>query len=259
MKHTFLFAAGWLLLATSSARAQQQLILSEDFTAYTGTPETVPDGWHVSWNSNSSSVKSYYSTVSNSGPSGANSYKFGNDGVFLITPYVKGADSLHFWMKGVSTDAASALVILHSADSMVWDTVEILSHVSLAGTQHATALPSAAGWIKFLYLKSAGNLAFDDVRITGTITSSVNFVVPEPGWKVVPNPATDRVKLILPEDLQEPLIRLLDLQGRVIMQRKKQGTGPEEFDISSVVPGVYFFQVIDKKRSFCVKFERLAN
>lgn len=143
----------------------QTIIMNEDFTSYDGTLLNVPANWYISWNSNSS-TKSYYTTSASSGISGPNAYKFGIDGATLVTPAFTNADSMYFWIKGYSPDAFSALTVLQSADSLLWDTIVRIDSLPTTGIQKNYPIKLTSTRLMFTYSKSAGNLAFDDFYLT---------------------------------------------------------------------------------------------
>src|SRR3990167_5135932 len=105
------------LLVSIEHRAQN-VLLSENFTTYEATAGTAPAGWFFS------SHASYTSTT-NSGPSGPNSYKFGATNTEVITAeFPEIADSVIFWIKGVSTDSLSSFLIeQYNKSALTWDTL----------------------------------------------------------------------------------------------------------------------------------------
>ncbi|MBI3509686.1 MAG: T9SS type A sorting domain-containing protein [Bacteroidetes bacterium] len=157
-----------------------QLILEqEDFTNYLGTVATVPAGWNFSYQGN-------YTSVASCGTSGPNAYKFGVNLATINTPPFSNADTVQFWVKGLSTDAVSMLVCLESPDSLAWDTIGKVQPIPTTGTVFKYHVSSAAHHLRFTYVKSAGNVSFDDYRLlqnsvvsnsTGTITVYFNHPV----------------------------------------------------------------------------------
>ncbi|HEU4717807.1 MAG TPA: phospholipase D-like domain-containing protein [Bacteroidia bacterium] len=145
-------------LSISFFCASQTILQQEDFTTYDGTSATIPAGWTFSYNGN-------YTTVASSGTSGPNSYKFGANNATISTPQFSGADSVQFWVKGLSTDAVSMLVCLESPDNVTWDTVAKVKPVPATGTTLHYHVSSSAQYTRFTYVKSAGNVAFDDYRL----------------------------------------------------------------------------------------------
>ena len=176
-KHiSFVFCFCLLLLAmlcfsTINTRGQA-VVLQENFTNYDGTAATVPHGWIFSANG-------IYTSSSSSGKSGPNSFKFAANNVSIITPLFSTTDSLHFWLKGLSTDSMSKLIILETSDSIVWDTLAVLNPLptQTAIANQSLAVKSTIIRLKFIYIKSAGNLAFDDFLLTkNNIQPKADFI-----------------------------------------------------------------------------------
>lgn len=169
MKTLSLIITSLLLIANLQA---QNVLLSENFTTYDGTSGTAPAGWTFS------SHAAYTSTTS-SGPSGPNSYKFGANNVEIITPeFPEIADSVIFWIKGVSsTDFLSKfLVEQYHKTALSWDTLIMIPITSNTGTIFRISLDSGISQLKFTYIKSTGNLAFDDFSVT--TNNSSDFIAP---------------------------------------------------------------------------------
>jgi len=148
----------------------QTTLLQENFTSYAGTSATVPTGWNFSYNGN-------YTTTTSSGISGPNSYKFGATNATIISPAFASADSVRFWFKGLSTDTASYLTIFETQDSITWSQIVKIKPIPTTGITTHYALNTSSTHVKFVYTKSAGNIAFDDINIVkgGTaVTTSSN-------------------------------------------------------------------------------------
>jgi len=62
-------------------------------------------------------------------------------------------------------------------------------------------------------------------------------------WVLFPNPATDRIKVLLPPTDQPGHLRLTDAAGKLIAERRVVSTSVE-IGISSMAPGVYYLQYI---------------
>lgn len=150
----------------------QTVLLQEDFTTYQGTAGTIPSGWVFNYNG-------CYTSTTNSGTSGVNSYKFGIDQATITSPSFTGADSVHFWIKGLST-TTSQLVVKQGADTNTWSTVATINPVPTTGTKYVYKINSTSKYLRFIYTKAAGNLAFDDFLVTkntGTTTTSNHIKV----------------------------------------------------------------------------------
>lgn len=151
-----------LILVFTHSSFAQVIVLQEDFTGYLGTAQTMPLGWSFSYHG-------HYTTSVSSGSSGPNAYKFGAAGTTTInTPvFSQGADTLSFWIKGVSTDTISKLIVFQSNDSITWDTLAKICPLPTSGAQgyKKFGLQSATTHLRFSYVKSVGNLAFDDFKL----------------------------------------------------------------------------------------------
>ncbi len=148
-----------IFTAMSLGSFAQTILLQEDFTAYPAVGPA-PVGWYPSYNGN-------YTTAASSGTSGPNSYKFGVNGATVITPqFAAGNDTLTFWLKGQSTDAISEFYIYESLDSTIWTPLDSINPLPTTGTAQKFALASTSKWLKFVYSKSVGNIAFDDFKVT---------------------------------------------------------------------------------------------
>lgn len=101
----------------------------------------------------------------------------------VITPIFSGAASaLSFWIKGLTTNTGSALLVEGSTNGTSWTTIHNITNslpsMGTTMTYNATsspALPAGMIQFRFTYTKSAGNLAFDDVTVT--TAQSANYSV----------------------------------------------------------------------------------
>lgn len=163
-----------LLFSTVTLYAQfaPEYIAKNDFDTYVGTTATLKSGWYASNNNASSgSNGSYYTSTQSSGAS-PNSYKFRVDSSYIITPeFGSDADSVVFWMKGNSVDTISAFNIYEGVDTNSFVLINRIDHIALAGTRYSYPIQTGSRFVKFMYEKSAGNVAFDDVEIfaNGTV------------------------------------------------------------------------------------------
>jgi len=163
-----------LSMAISVAAFSQLVVVGTGFDNYAGTSATAQSGWYISWHSTSS--PSYYTSAGNFGVA-APSYKYEQDSVVVITPMYQKADTLSFWCKGNGVPFADTneLHIYHSADSLYWAMFVNRDSLPISGTTLKYGLPSANGWIMFVFRKYAGgNLAFDDVSIISYTAIGIN-------------------------------------------------------------------------------------
>lgn len=163
MKRTFTTLS--CIYTLSMAAGAQTILLSENFTNYAGTAATVPAGWNFTTNA------SYTSGGTVNSVSGPPAYKFDGTGITsqITTPSFTSPDSVSFWAKGVSTDSLSKLILLQSADTVTWDTLAIVAPIPTTGSSAKKTYKVSVNskWLRFVYSKSAGNVAFDDLLLTG--------------------------------------------------------------------------------------------
>ncbi len=119
---------------------------------------TPPDGWIFNIS------KTTYTSATGSGENPP-SLQFNALGQFIETTDFSGANELSFWLKGYSTDVASAFVVKCKVDNN-WKIIDSLVNLSHSEKTITIPLPSGASKVRFEYDKSAGNLAFDDVVIS---------------------------------------------------------------------------------------------
>ena len=162
----------FLMVFVMTVESRAQIVrLSQGFDNYIGSVATVPAGWYISWNSTSS--PSYYITAGNYGAA-IPSYKFGNDGDSIISPFFFSADTLRFWCKGQAAfSAQNSLFIFYSPDSAIWYPLQSIDSLPVVDTTLAYPLPCEAHHLMFIYHKVSGNLAFDDVLVTMTDYSPI--------------------------------------------------------------------------------------
>ena len=100
----------------------------------------------------------------------------------VITPIFTGAaSSLSFWIKGLTTNTGSALLVEGSTNGTTWTTIHNITNSlpSMGTTMTYTstsspALPAGMIQFRFTYTKSAGNLAFDDVTVITSQSANYN-------------------------------------------------------------------------------------
>lgn len=142
--------------------ASSVLLVDEGFDDFESGAR--PAGWvFTSCNENSDT---YTSSAGNYGKD-LPSIKLDDTGDVITTAFFANPNTLTFWMRGVATDATSALLVEEHYD-LDWHRVANLVELPLAGTVSGPFdLCPDSDQLKFTYQKSQGALAFDDVRITG--------------------------------------------------------------------------------------------
>jgi hypothetical protein len=229
-----------LFLAVVNLSFSQVIILQEDFTSYQANTQTTPAGWMFSYQGN-------YTTSTFSGSSGPNAYKFGGTTTTTINtpPFLPGADSIKFWIKGSGTDSISQLIIFESTDSLSWDTLTKICPIPTMAAKGKRSFPVAAlsTHLRFKYIKSAGNLAFDDFRLIKNSPTGMQAPNSTINFSVYPNPAVDgRFTIQLGTTKTEAAITVCNVLGeavRYILTNEQS----EFLDLSGVQRGVYFVNV----------------
>ncbi len=159
-----------------TATATPHLVIDEHFDNFqTGVR---PVGWtFTNCNANSDT----YITATNYGEA-APSLKLGDTGDIALTKYIvtDATSSLNFWLKGVSTDLTSSFLVEQFLGS--WTTITDIVPLPTTGTTFGPfALDLATTQLRFTYdLKSAGNIALDDVIVYGPVTPTPTSLVATP-------------------------------------------------------------------------------
>lgn len=145
--------------------------LAEGFSAGTAAPT----GWTFT------AIGGTYTSAGNFGLSSP-SLQLDATGDRVVTPVYTGtASSLSFWIKGLTTNNGSALLVEGTTNGTTWTTIHNITNslpsLGTTMTYNATSTPALpAGMIqfRFTYTKSAGNLAFDDVTVTTAQSANYN-------------------------------------------------------------------------------------
>ena len=154
-------ATGYRLDVATSASFSEGgaagVLLSEGFD--NGT--TAPAGWTFT------AINATYTAASSAG-NAPPALKLDATGDAVQTPALSNPTNVSFWVKGNSTDAASALLV-ESAAGGSWSTVaNLTASLPTTGTTYSYPLGTSVTNLRFTYTKSTGNLGFDDVLVTGS-------------------------------------------------------------------------------------------
>jgi len=161
---------------TASALVSSNGITTSSYTMTEGFAggTVAPAGWTFT------TIGGTYTSTGNFGQASP-SLQLDATGDRLITPTYSGqVRSLSFWIKGLTTNSGSALLVEGSSNGTTWTTIQTITNGLPSSGQILTysatsspALPTGMIQFRFTYTKSAGNLALDDVTVT-TAQSSVN-------------------------------------------------------------------------------------
>lgn len=234
------------LFALSSSVFAQTNVLCEDFTGYDSTTANV--NYH-NWTFNYYSKFSYYVTAASSGIA-PNSYKFGVDSATLITPNISGADHFNFWMKGNASTGGSLangkFYIYESVDSINYTLIDMISPIP-AFVEMIKEYPLTAGsnFVKFLYDKDSGNVAFDDFCATIGSVLGVKDVSQNTSLSVYPNPSRGTITVDLSKTHSKNTnLTVNNVLGKEVKKIALKGTEAYyTFDLSECQDGVYFIKV----------------
>lgn len=185
-------------LAIANLGFAQVTLLSQNFNSYDGDTANFLSGYFVSWNSPSggSPSASFYSSSGNFGQA-PNSYKFGIDSATIITPYFASADTMHFWYKGNGTGtAANKFMIYTSSDSVTFSALDSIVSFPSVGTIYGHMLDSSAHYLKFVYHKAVGNVAFDDLTVVNNQGVGIKKNHNAKSIRIYPNPSNNGVFML---------------------------------------------------------------
>ena len=162
---------------TASAIVSSNGITTSSYTVAEGFAggTTVPAGWAFT------TIGGTYTSAGNFGQA-APALMMDATGDRVVTPIFTGAaSSLSFWIKGLTTNSGSALLVEGSTNGTTWTTIHnITNSLPSSGTTmtytstSSPALPAGMIQFRFTYNKSAGNLAFDDVTVITSQSANYN-------------------------------------------------------------------------------------
>ena len=227
----------------------QVTLLSQNFNSYDGDTANFLSGYYVSWNSPSggSPSASFYSSSGNFGAA-PNSYKFGIDSATIITPYFASADTMHFWYKGNGTGtAANKFMIYTSSDSVTFTAMDSLTTFPSIGTTYGHLLDSSAHYLKFIYHKAVGNVAFDDLTVVNNQGVGIKKNSNSKAISIYPNPSSNGVFML---DLGlganiSTLVEVFNILGNSVCVKNisQSSTGKYLLNLNELPAGSYFANV----------------
>jgi len=144
-----------ILLSIASGRAE--VLTGTGFDSFNNGDR--PFGWTFT---NCNSDADVYTTTNNYGTSSP-SIKLDSSTDQILTPSFSSPSQLSFWIKGISTDITSSLLIEEYYST--WTTLTAISPIPTSQVTEWLALTGAATRLRFSYSKSAGNLALDDIAV----------------------------------------------------------------------------------------------
>ena len=200
-------------------------------------------------------IISTYTSASNSG-NAIPSVKFDDSNDIIETAPVTDVSQLSFWLKGVSTDANSALLV-EGYNSSSWNTIENIIPVPTTATTKSYNNVSTYSKFRFTYTKSAGNLAFDDVNIICGSTVGINESIENTLVNVFPNPTSNNIniefKLQSSENVEISLFNSINQQIFSENIKGFSGTYSKTLDLTGASQGVYFLKLKIGENSYTKK------
>lgn len=132
-----------------------------------GTKFSLPTGW-------TSSTTNTYTTTGNYGDASP-SHQMKTNGAWLQTAQFPGPiTKVQFWAKG--QNASGSTLAVQGYDGEAWSQIEVITPQNTAQTYTVANIPPGTVALKFVYTKSAGNLAIDDIAVTyGGETATVHL------------------------------------------------------------------------------------
>ncbi|MCC7050811.1 MAG: T9SS type A sorting domain-containing protein [Bacteroidia bacterium] len=244
MKRILLIAA----LFSSAKLASAQTYLYENFNSYDGTAATVPSGWYFSKQGN-------YTNNSSAGPSTANSFKFGADGVYIVSPMIMNGDSISFYMKlngtgNAGNDTLSTITVSGSSSDTAASSFSVLAtYKKIPTTAPLRRYSVARGsnmYIKISYAKVGGNVALDDfAAFSGTFVGTAqNLIKNNFEFEVFPNPTTNGFINVKAEGLsKDASLTIFDMVGKQVVNRPLEASGRFLLDLTDMPKGLYLLQI----------------
>jgi hypothetical protein len=172
--------------------------------------------------------------------------------VYSITGSLTPADHIGLYLLSGSNDPAAASVTLLA---------DLTSQVSSSATWNDAGnhvIPPAIGnsyiGIKYRATNNWFTVNIDHIYISSNPSGigSANAIQNE--LILYPNPATNKVELIIPQDIHEPEIQVVNVAGQVVMSQK---TGNQLsitlLDISTLEPGTYFIHILENGEALSIR------
>lgn len=241
MKKLFTLIA--FIISSFAANAQ----FCENWTSYDSTSGANYNGWELSY----FGFGSYYTSVASSSVSGPNSYKFGRDSCYAITPNILGYDSISFWMKGNAasggTMAQGKFYIYETNDGVNYTQLDVIFPITAGGVGQVQSYLLSPGTtnVKFYYDKDSGNVAFDDFCASNTV-NGINEASAT-AFSAYPNPSRGTVNLAMTTPTNAQVI-ITDVLGNELKRYALRSSEMNpSFDLSELKDGIYFIKVKSDK------------
>lgn len=230
-----------------------QTLVENHFDGYLGTPSTVPAGWYISWNADTSQpTLSYYTTAGNCGLT-CPSYKFGIDSAYIVSPPFVNADTIRFLLKGNGTAVVeNTLEIYTSSDSANWTLTASIDSISASATTMSVAIPTTATHVALLFDKPTlgYNAGIDDIYIhRGAFVTNVKSN-DKLSASFRPNPVSSKVTFDFGSVLPSATISIVNILGKEVMTSvMNQAAASYSMNLSALEEGIYFVRIQSKSQT----------
>jgi hypothetical protein len=104
------------------------------------------------------------------------------------------------------------------------------------------------------YRKAAYWSEFTDIRQDNNCNVGIANASLDKEISIYPNPATDNINIILPENISQAVFTLYDMQGKVLI--RQEVNTQEAISISDLASGIYIYNVRTNKQSYQGKLIR---
>lgn len=215
----------------ASAATTTITLVDEGFDAYEGTEATEPDGWDMIGTDD-------YTSAANSGLA-IPGVAFNNDNDRATVSYSLASNqvskSLSFWMRNVSGAGSSLVVDQLIGSDIVKTTIESITTDQTEETKTIQLEPQTNG-ITFTMQKNAGNIALDDVVITGEETSDTT----KPTASLALDAINPTGYSVIAHDNEKLAVVTGNLYGStgLIKSCSKSGIGIADYTLTCTIPNV---------------------
>lgn len=167
---------------------------------------------------------------------GVNIFFQGHDHVFAHEML----DSITYQAVPMAADSTYEIGKLANADAYTADTLDGTGHIRVTVSSACVTVDYIRAYLPADTLSGIHHNG--EVAFSYTIGDCTATAVKEPGEldavKVFPNPATDRLTVVLPKSLEQAQISVADVIGQVVLVNQTRNV-----DVSSLANGVYFLRV----------------
>lgn len=199
------------------------------------TASVLPDGWSV-----------YGTGIYTTGNLAPNSGKFDTQNDSLVIHISSKATAVRCFLKGNSLKAPYEFTVLESNDGISYAILQQFSDASsMLGSKFAEYVftPDAESrYFRFEYTKrTGGNIAIDDVVISGDETTSIHEDKNEIDYYLYSNPADNII--YIQSFMHDIEVHLYDLLGAEVKACTIQANNAREINTSNLQKGIYLVSV----------------